>query len=92
VRCIELRLQPEGKTSVSSETYVPYVKPFEPSLRSRNYWVADDQKQALAVCSRPTGATFAEDCRVEVFDEPYENGALGKHVIFHVTERPRGKG
>ena len=46
--------------------------------------------------SRPTSGTsggpnFLDNLWVEVIDEPYENGVVGKHVIFHIEERPRIK-
>ena len=46
--------------------------------------------------SRPTsgtcgGPSFLDNLWIEVIDEPYENGVMGKHVIFHIEERPRVK-
>ena len=46
--------------------------------------------------SRPTsgtsgGPSFLDNLWIEVIDEPYENGVMGKHVIFHIEERPRLK-
>jgi len=29
-----------------------------------------------------------DDFWLEVIDEPYENGVIGKHLVFHLEERP----
>jgi outer membrane protein insertion porin family len=34
---------------------------------------------------------FLDNLWIEVIDEPYANGVMGKHVIFHLEERPRVK-
>jgi outer membrane protein assembly factor BamA len=92
VRCIEVVFHPEGTQSVDSETYNYYIKPLEPSLRSQNKWVTYNEEQAIAAFSRLMRTSFLDDCWVEVIDEPYENGVMGKHVIFHLEERRRLKG
>ena len=34
---------------------------------------------------------FLDNLWIEVKDQPYPNGVVGKHVVFHMEERPRVK-
>jgi hypothetical protein len=93
VRCIEVRFHPDGTPSVDAETYNYYIRPtLRPSLRSQNTWVPYREADALSAFSRLSKTGFLDDLWVEVIDEPYENGVMGKHVIFHMEERLRLKG
>jgi outer membrane protein assembly factor BamA len=55
----------------------PYNEQTEQSLQ-------DDFKRLWA-----TG--FLDNLWIETLDEPFPNGVLGKHVIYHMEERPRVK-
>jgi outer membrane protein assembly factor BamA len=45
----------------------------------------------LKAFSHLAGTDYLEDIRLEVIDEPYDNGVIGKHLIFHLEEQRRVK-
>ncbi len=61
------------------------------SLRSQNRWMPYDESVILGDYWKLWRTEFLEDLRIEVVDEPYENGVMGKHVIFRMEERARVK-
>ena len=69
-----------------------YIKTPREPCPSENTWVAVQRREPagglLAASGRPS---FLDNLWIEVIDEPFENGVLGKHVIFHIEERSRVK-
>src|SRR5688572_12113822 len=95
-RCLELQFHPandrvtEVPSMIDARTYVSVLKNL-PSQRSQRqfpiYMPAGIQGDFWNLWR--TG--FLEDLWVEEIEEPYENGVVGKHVIFHMEERARVK-
>ena len=61
----------------SEGTWVPYTEDTERSLQ-------DDFKRLWAT-------NFLDNLWIETLDDPFPNGVMGKHVIYHMEERPRVK-
>jgi outer membrane protein insertion porin family len=61
------------------------------SRRSENRWLPYDESILVSDFWKLWRLEFLEDLRIEVIDEPYENGVVGKHVIFRMEERSRVK-
>jgi outer membrane protein insertion porin family len=92
LRCFQLVFHPENSQSIDSETYIYYIQgSLQPSIRSQNRWVPYDEQKVLEAFDRLMKTNFLDDCWVEVIDEPYENGIVGKHVVFNMEERQRLK-
>jgi outer membrane protein insertion porin family len=51
----------------------------------------DTEKSLLDDFKRLWATGFLDSLWIEVNDVPYDNGVVGKHVIFHLEERPRVK-
>jgi hypothetical protein len=93
VRCLELVFHPDAAPLIDSRTYLFHISPLvQPSLRSERKWVPYKTGDALKAFSQLWRTGFLENLWIEVIDEPYENGVMGKHVIFHIEERQRVKG
>lgn len=94
-RCAELKFHasPDWATEVPSmieaETYARLLT--IPSQRSQNRWVPYDETVLQQDFWKLLATEFLEDLRIEVIDEPYENGVMGKHVVFRLEERDRVK-
>ena len=56
-----------------------------PAARFR--WVPYDEAIIRGDFAMLMATEFLEDLRIEVIDEPYENGVVGKHVVFRLEER-----
>jgi outer membrane protein insertion porin family len=61
------------------------------SLPSQDRWRPYDESVIEGDFWRLWNTGFLEDLWVEVIDEPYANGVVGKHVVFHIEERSRVK-
>ena len=93
VRFIQLRFHPVDESLIDPQTYLYYIQT-QPSRSSDGVWVPYDEaaEQKLRDDFRRLWATnFLDNLWVEVLDEPYDNGVIGKRVIFHMEERPRVK-
>ena len=91
LRYIELRFPTQGNVSViDPQTYQFYLKS-KPSRSSDGVWEPYDEKTVLADFKNLWGTTFLDNLWVEVKDAPYDNGVIGKHVIFNMEERQRVK-
>jgi outer membrane protein insertion porin family len=95
-RCAQLMFHPAGDRvtetapMIEAQTYAFYLKA-QPSARSQNRWVPYDEQALRSDFWNLWRTNFLEDLWIEVVDEPYENGVIGKHVVFHMEERPRVK-
>ena len=93
IRFIQLRFHPVDESLIDPQTYLYYIQT-QPSRSSDGVWVPyDEQAEAkLRDDFRRLWATnFLDNLWVEVLDEPYANGVMGKRVIFNMEERPRVK-
>ncbi len=61
------------------------------SLVDRNQWKPYDEAIIEADFWRLWRTEFLEDLWIQVIDEPFANGVIGKHVVFHFEERARVK-
>ena len=92
--CImELRFHPVNESLIEAQTYLYYIQT-QSSRPSDKVWVPfteDTEQTLLGDFKRLWGTNFLDDLKVEVLDASYENGVAGKHIIFHMEERPRVK-
>ena len=93
VRFLELRFEPVNESLIEPQTYLYYIQT-QASRGSDGVWVPyneDTEQTLLADFKRLWGTSFLDNLRIEVLDEPYPNGVVGKRIIFHMEERPRVK-
>ncbi len=91
VRYIELAFPTQGNVSViDPQTYMFYIQT-QPSRPSADVWVPYDEETTLGDFRRLWDTRFLDDLWVDVKDVPYDNGVVGKHVIFNLEERERVK-
>ena len=89
VRTVELRFPTQGNAPlVDPQTYLYYIQT-KPSRPSAGAWEPYDPAVPLADFRRLWATKFLDDIWIEVRDEPYANGAMGKHVVFNLEERQR---
>lgn len=88
-----MRFHPVNESIIEAQTYLYYIQtPF--SRPSENFWVPYDEKTEQSLLDdfkRLWATNFLDNLWIETLDEPFENGVLGKHVIYHMEERPRVK-
>jgi outer membrane protein insertion porin family len=92
VRIIELRFptQPDGQSVIDPQTYLYYIQ--TPASRpSDGVWVPYKEETVLEDFKRLWSTKFLDNLWIEVNDAPYENGVVGKHVIYNMEERKRVK-
>ncbi len=95
-RCAQLLFHPAGDRvaevapMIDAQTYAFYLKA-QPARRSESVFPAYSEAEIQADFWNLWRTNFLEDLWIEVFDEPYENGVMGKHVVFHMEERARVK-
>jgi outer membrane protein insertion porin family len=91
IRFIQLMFPTQGDVSViEPQTYLYYIQT-QPSRPSDGVWVPYDEETVLEDFKRLWGTNFLDDLWVEVKDAPYDNGVVGKHIIFNMEERRRVK-
>lgn len=91
VRVIEIAFPTQGNVSVvDPQTYLYYIHT-RPSQPSAGVWQPYDKETALADFKRLWDTAFLDNIWIEVTDEPYDNGVIGKHITFNLEERPRVK-
>src|SRR5262249_21713227 len=61
------------------------------SQPSQDKWVPYSEDAVRADFWSIWRAGFLDNLWVEVIDEPYDNGVMGEHVVFHIEERSRVK-
>jgi outer membrane protein insertion porin family len=92
-RTLQLVFHPVNEPLIEAQTYLYYIQT-QPSRPRDGVWVPynEETEKALLEDFRRLWATnFLDNLWIEVNDTPYENGVVGKHVIFHMEERPRIK-
>lgn len=91
VRVIEIRFPTQGETSlVDPQTYLYYIRT-APSRPSVGLWAPYDRQSVLDDFDRLWQTGFLDDISIEETDEPYENGVIGKHIVYNLEERQRVK-
>jgi outer membrane protein insertion porin family len=92
--CImELRFEPVNESLIEPQTYLYYIQT-QSSRPSDKVWIPfteDTEQTLLADFRRLWGTNFLDNLRIEVLDARYDNGVPGKHIVFHMEERPRVK-
>ena len=96
LRNVEVRFPTQGNvSSVDYQTYLYYMEVRNHvSLPSQGKWVpytGEIEDIILADFHRLWDTGFLDDLWIEVIDEPYGNGVLGKRVIYNFEERERVK-
>src|SRR5688572_5249609 len=91
VRTLEIAFpkQPDGPM-IESQTYLYYIQT-RPSRPSEGVWVPYHEPTVLEDFKRLWATNFLDDLSIEVRDVPWDNGVVGKHVIFNMEERRRVK-
>jgi outer membrane protein insertion porin family len=94
VRFIQLAFPTQGDQSViDARTYLYYIQT-EVSRPSDGVWVPynDSTEGILKEDFKRLWATnFLDDLSIEVFDDPYPNGVMGKRIVYKMEERERVK-
>ena len=93
IRQTEIRFHPVNESIIEAQTYLYYIRTaftrpsegvFVPFNEATEQSLRDDFKRLWAT-------NFLDNLWIETVDEPYENGVMGKRVIYHMEERPRVK-
>lgn len=90
LRCVQLVAHPVNETVVDQATYTYYIK-LRPSLPEQDKIVPYNEDAVHADFWSLWRTGFLDNLWVEVIDEPYANGVMGEHVVFHIEERSRIK-
>ncbi len=94
VRFIQLSFPTQGDASViDAQTYLYYIQTSS-SRPSAGVWVPYNQKtEAMLVedFKRLWATNFLDDLSIEVVDDNWPNGVVGKRIIFKMEERQRVK-
>jgi len=91
LRSIELRFPTQGNVSViEPNTYLFYIES-RPSRPADGVWSPYDEKSILEDFKRLWATNFLDNIWIEVTDAPYDNGVMGKRVVFNFEERQRVK-
>ena len=93
MRSIELRFHPVNESLIEPQTYLYYIQA-QASRPTDGVWVPytdDTERLLLDDFKRLWATSFLDNLWIEVNDDPYPNGVVGKRVIYHMEERPRVK-
>ena len=94
VRFIELTFPTQGDQSViDPQTYVYYIQT-QVSRPSAGVWVPYNEKTEQSLLEdfkRLWGTNFLDNLSIDVVDDTYANGVVGKRIIFKMEERQRVK-
>ena len=91
VRFVQIAFPNQGDVSlIEPQTYLFYIQT-RPSRASDGAWVPFHEQTVLDDFKRLWATNFLEDLWIEVKDVPYDNGVIGKHIIFNLEERQRVK-
>jgi outer membrane protein insertion porin family len=92
LRIIELRFEPVNESLIEPQTYLYYIQT-RSSRPSDGVWVPfneETERSLLEDFKRLWATNFLDNLRIEVLDRDFD-GVAGKHIIFHMEERPRVK-
>ena len=89
----EIRFHPVNESIIEAQTYLYYIQ--TPLSRpSEGVWVPYNEtteKTLLDDFKRLWATGFLDNLWIETVDDNFDNGVPGKHVIYHMEERPRVK-
>jgi outer membrane protein insertion porin family len=91
---LELCFDRQGNTStVENETYLYWIKlPTSQPSQNKFVWYDAQAEQLMIADFKSLWATkFLEDLSIEVTDHTFENGVVGKLVVYRMEERERVK-
>jgi outer membrane protein insertion porin family len=92
---LEIQFEPVNESIIEPQTYLYYIQSKDLLSRpSAGVWqpFTEDIEGVLREDFKRLWATnFLDNLWIEVKDQPYPNGVVGKHVVFHMEERPRIK-
>ena len=89
IRTIQIAFPTQGNVSlVEPQTYLYYIQT-RPSRPSDDVWIPYDEASVLADFDRLWNTNFLDDLTIEVSDVPWDNGVVGKHIIYNMEERQR---
>ena len=96
LRTVQVAFPNQGNvSSIDPQTYLYYMEvPNYRSLPSQNKWepyTAETERIIREDFRRLWDTGFLDDLWIEVVDEPWPNGVIGKRVIFNFDERERVK-
>jgi outer membrane protein insertion porin family len=91
VRAIELAFPTQQNVSViEPQTYLYYIQA-RGSQPSRDLWVPYNEQTVLDDFKRLWATKFLDNLWIDVRDEPYPNGVIGKHIVYNMEEQQRVK-
>ena len=93
IRFLQLKFHPVDESIIDPQTYLYYIQT-QPSRNLDGVWVPYDEAAEAKLRDdfrRLWGTNFLDNLWIETVDEPYDNGVIGKRVIFNMEERPRVK-
>jgi outer membrane protein insertion porin family len=94
IRFIQITFPTQGDISVvEPRTYLYYIQT-QVSRPSDGVWVPYDDKTEAGLLEdfkRLWATNFLDDLSIEVIDAPYDNGVMGKRIIYKLEERQRVK-
>jgi outer membrane protein insertion porin family len=91
LKSVEFQFHPDNAPMVDTNTYLYYVKARPGDWTIGEPYVLYNEAEELADFRRLWSTNFLDNLWIEVIDEPFANGVIGKHVIFHFEERQRVK-
>jgi hypothetical protein len=93
IRSTELRFHPVNESLIEPQTYLYYIQtPFtRPADGVYVPYTDEIEKSLLDDFKRLWATSFLDNLWIETIDDPYENGVMGKRIIYHMEERPRVK-
>lgn len=91
VRFIEIAFPTQGNVSViDPQTYLYYIQT-QPSRSADGVWSPYKEETVLEDFKRLWATNFLDNLWIDVKDEPYDNGVIGKRIIYNMEERQRVK-
>ncbi len=90
VRCMEIVAHPVNESNIPPETYQYYIKSQSSDSKAQR-WVPFNDETFKADFWNLWNTGFLDNLWIETVDEPYANGVMGKHVVFHIEERSKIK-
>ena len=91
LKTVEFKFHPDNSPMMDPMTYYYYVKGRPGDWTKGEAYVLYDEAEELADFRRLWATNFLDNLWIEVLDEPFANGVVGKHVTFHIEERQRVK-
>ncbi|HEY6356744.1 MAG TPA: outer membrane protein assembly factor BamA, partial [Vicinamibacterales bacterium] len=82
---------PVNQPMIDANTYSYYIKT-RGSPPNGPTWVPYNEDQLQADWTALWKTNFLDNLWIQTVDEPYPNGVMGKHVVFHFEERAKLKG